>query len=213
MINTHLIKIRQSRLTPQDLAFCIDVLQKGGVIAFPTDTVYGLGCNAFHVDGVRKIYALKGRTYSKPLPILLDSMHHLSFVAKDIPPETHRLIKACWPGPLTLVLKTAPMALHAVRGKGTVAVRIPKHGVARQILDKLGLPLAATSANRSGQKSLTKGTEVKEAFWGRVDVIVDGGACPVGRESSVVDATHYPFTVLREGAISKNKLADILKLT
>ncbi len=189
-----------------DLELCLETLRMGGLIVFPTDTVYGIGCNAFHPEAIRKIYELKGRSYTKPLPVLLGNASQLPFVAVDVPKEVAPLIDAFWPGALTLVFKTAPLAMNAARGKGTIAVRVPAHGITAQILEGLSLPLAATSANESGQGSLSRSAQVKKLFMSKVDVIIDGGACAGGRESSVVDASHYPFSVLREGAVSKPQL-------
>lgn len=184
----------------------------GGVLVFPTDTVYGIGCNAFHPEAIQKIYDLKGRHYSKPLPILLSDAKQMPLVTKEVPSEAERLMKAFWPGALTLVCKTGPLALNAARGKHTIAVRVPAHGVTSQLLAGLGLPLAATSANISGKKAIVSGTQARKLFESKVDVIIDGGACNVGRESSVVDASHYPFTVLREGALSKAELLAKMSL-
>lgn len=177
----------------------------------PTDTVYGIACSAFKVDAIKKIYEIKGRNYSKPLPILMRDSSQLGLIAKDIPKETKKLIDRYWPGPLTLVLKTNEMALAASRGKDTIAVRVPDHGVIRQVLDSTGIPLAATSANLSGEEAISSGKKIREVFADLVDLILDGGDCKVGTASSVVDATHYPFTVLREAAISKKNLLETLE--
>jgi L-threonylcarbamoyladenylate synthase len=206
LIKTRVIKTQKAGLSPDDLAICVESLKMGGVIVFPTDTVYGIGCNAFHPEAIRKIYEIKGRDYVKPLPILLGDPAQLSLVAKEMPKEATPLMKAFWPGALTLVFKTAPLALGAARGKQTVAIRVPDHGVAVQLLAGLALPLAATSANLSGHKAIASGAQAKKLFDGQVDLIIDGGDCAVGRESSVVDASHYPFTLLREGAIAKPEL-------
>ena len=139
----------------------------------PTDTVYGLACNAFDPVAVARIYELKGRDYRKPLPILLPSAAELPLVAAEILPEAERLIRAFWPGALTLVVKTAPHALNAARGKNTVAVRVPAHGMLRALLDAFGLPIVATSVNRSGGKAVTTGTAAQRLFRGRVDVVVN----------------------------------------
>lgn len=187
-------------------------LEEGGVIAIPTDTVYGLACSAFSLDGVRRIYELKGRSYTKALPVLLGDRDQLPLIAKDVPAEAEVLMEKFWPGALTLVFKTAPTALHAARGKSTIAVRIPDHGVIRQILDVARVPLASTSANTSGEPSLVSGEAVVKRFRGEVDLIVDGGRCHHAKESTVIDASHFPFTVLRAGALSKEKVAAALKL-
>jgi len=206
MSKTVVINSPTHHLKASDLERCLEVLWQGEPLIFPTDTVYGLGANAFGLKGIRKIYQLKGRSYSKPLPLLLGNADQLPLVAEDIPKEAWRLIKHFWPGALTLVFKTSPLALHATHGKNTVAVRVPDHGVVRQILKAFGLPLAATSANLSKEKASPAFGPVKKIFHGRVPVMIDGGDCPVSRESTVVDATQYPFTLLREGAISKKTL-------
>jgi L-threonylcarbamoyladenylate synthase len=205
MAKTRHLKSVRGRLSEEDAALCVEVLRAGGVVVFPTDTVYGIGCNAFNPVSIARVYELKGRDYAKPLPIFMAEVRQLSLVADEIPKEAQRLMESFWPGALTLVFKTARLALHASRGKSTIAVRIPDHGVARQLLDALYLPLAVTSAYLSGENAPKTAAAVKKIFEGRVDIIVDGN-CPGGRESSVVDASHFPFTVLREGAIPKQEL-------
>lgn len=201
---------KKENLDQKDLDFFVETLSFGGLVIFPTDTVYGLACNAFHPEAIHKIYQLKGRSYTKALPIFIADPGQLSLVAKEVLPEAHSLIKAFWPGALTLVFKTAPLAMHAARGKGTLAVRIPKDPLLKKILAALPFPLAVTSANRSGRGSLSSGTRVKKQFEGKVDVIIDGGECEIGRESTVVDVTHFPFLVVREGAISKQKILNAI---
>ncbi len=206
-ITTVVIPVK-NHLTEDSLGRIIDVLKGGGVVIFPTETVYGMAANAFNQDAVHRIYQLKGRSYKKPLPIFLGEARQLHFVAKDVPKEAHHLMRRFWPGPLTLVLKTASLAMVASRGKDTIAVRVPDHGAVKQILDAFHVPLAVTSANISGQKPFKSGDDVIKKFLGKVDAIVDGGPCSLGVESSVVDASHFPFTVLREGFIPKAKLLD-----
>lgn len=208
-IQTRVIEC-QNALSAEALGVCVRVLKDGGVIAFPTDTVYGIGASAFNTVAVGRVFSLKGRSYRKPLPVFLKDAHQLSLAGRDIPWETRFLIRRFWPGPLTLVVRTARTAMLASRGRDTIALRVPDHGVVKKILDEFCVPLAVTSANVSGKKSLTTGAQVRKEFMGKVDVIIDGGKCSIGRESSVVDATHYPFTVLREGAISKEELLECL---
>jgi L-threonylcarbamoyladenylate synthase len=212
MLDTVVLKTSDDQLTPADLRICIDTLNRGGLIVFPTETVYGVGCVAFNPHSIKQIYALKGRSYKKPLPILLAYREQIDLVARDIPANAPKLMDAFWPGALTLVFKTAPMAIAASGGRGTIAVRVPDHGIARQLLDELGLPLAATSANQSGAPSFKSGRDAIKFFKGKVDVIIDGGKCRVGRESTVVDATHEHFTVLREGAVPKRQLSECIGL-
>lgn len=212
-VKTKIIKSRNDGLSKAGLRHCMEALAGSGVIIIPTDTVYGIACNAFDPHAIRKIYQLKGRHYTKPLPILLDSADQLPLVAREIPQEVYKMVEAFWPGPLTLVFKTAPIALNASKGKDTIAVRVPDHGVVRQLLHVARIPLAATSANLSGEVSIKEGKDAIQQFEGRVDVIVDGGHCHWGKESSVADATHYPFTLLRHGAISKQELTEKLNLS
>lgn len=207
-----LIQLHGKTLRPAELDTICDILGRSGVIIFPTDTVYGVACNAFDPMAIKKVYALKGRHYSKPLPIMLGNAQQLPLIAADIFPETKPLIETYWPGALTLVFKSAPMAVLAAHGRNSIAVRIPDHGVVRQILQAFQLPLAVTSANISNKKSMVEGEQVRRQFENRVDLIVDGGRCHRAQESSIVDVTHYPFTILREGAISKADLAKTLKL-
>lgn len=211
-LKTKIIKAKQGKLSAAQLDVCREAIERGGLIVFPTDTVYGLGCNAFHMAAIKKIYELKGRSYTKALPILLGDVSQLPLVASEIVPQVSVLTEEYWPGALTLVFKTAPLAMVATRGRSTVAIRVPDHKLAQQILTCVHVPLATTSVNTSGEPSITKGTEAVKLFDGRVDVIVDGGACDWRKESSVVDATHFPFTILRQGVISKTDLAKQLKL-
>lgn len=206
MVKTRVIKAPRGHLTSVQLQECVDVFKNGGVVVFPTDTVYGIGCMAFHQAGVKRIYDLKGRHYTKALPLLLSAADQLKLVTKNVLPKAQRLIDAFWPGALTLVFKTGPLVVAAARGKESVAVRVPNHGLVRQLLDVLHVPLATTSANLSGKPAVKTATQAKKIFEGRVDMIIDGGKCPGGTESSVVDVTHFPFLVLREGAIPKQKL-------
>jgi L-threonylcarbamoyladenylate synthase len=181
-------------------------------VVVPTDTVYGIACSAFDKRAVERVYALKGRAYDKPLPVLIPDASLLPLVGIDVPPEAARLTDKYWPGPLTIVVKTGPLAIAAAHGRSTIAVRVPDHGILRDVLDRAAVPIAATSANRSGHKSITDGTDAIAQFSGEVDVIVDGGPCRVGRESSVVDVTRFPFLVSRVGALSKQELERTLRV-
>ncbi len=211
-MKSQILKPKKGKLTQKDIEICRVAIEQGGLIVFPTDTVYGLGCNAFHMGAVKKIYALKGRSYTKALPILLGDVSQLPLVASEVLPQVSALTEEYWPGALTLVFKTGPLAMVATRGRSSVAVRVPDHELAHQILTSVHLPLATTSVNTSGEPSITKGADAVKFFKGRVDVIVDGGDCDWMKESSVVDVTHFPFTILRQGVISKTDLAKQLKL-
>lgn len=187
-------------------------LKSGGLVIVPTDTVYGIACSAFDPHAVQRVYDLKGRSYSKPLPILISDASLLALVAVDVPPEAALLTGRYWPGPLTLVVMTGPLTVAAAHGRSTIAVRVPDHGFLRESMALAGVPVAATSANQSGEDSIVEGAEAIRQFSGRVDLIIDGGRCPVARESSVVDASRYPFSILREGAVSKKDLERCLRV-
>lgn len=211
-LKTKILRPGPEGLSPRDLRTCVEAIDRGGLVILPTDTVYGIACSVFRLAAIDAIYTLKGRHYNKPLPVLLSGSEQLSLVTVDAPREIGALIRGFWPGPLTLVLKTAPMAMHAARGRPTLAVRVPDHPIARQVLVSAGVPIAATSANKSGGRSMTDGQQVVAAFNGKVDVIIDAGPCAIGRESSVVDASSFPFTIIREGAVPKSELACRLGL-
>src|SRR5262245_2759193 len=158
-LQTRVHKMAGDRLSDTALHDCLLALAGGGLVIVPTDTVYGIACGAFNPDAVRKVYELKGRDYNKALPILIPDASQLSLVAAEVPTEAFRLIGAFWPGALTLVFKTAPLAAAAAHGRATIAIRVPDHGVVRTLLDNAGVPIAATSANESGRPSITDGAE------------------------------------------------------
>jgi len=192
------------------LSDVVATLMSGGLVVVPTDTAYGIACSAFNTAAVRRVYALKGRRYEKALSVLIAEAALLNLIGVDVPPEASALMGRYWPGPLTLVVKTGPLAVAAANGSPTIAVRVPDHGILQKALQKAAVPIAATSANRSGQKSIVNGAEAIRQFEGHVDLIVDGGRCALGEASSIVDVTHYPFSVLREGAVSKKDLERVL---
>jgi L-threonylcarbamoyladenylate synthase len=175
-------------------------------VIFPTETVYGIGTSVFSLVGIQRIYALKGRHGRKPLALLVHSLAAAKPLVETIPPEAERLAKRFWPGPLTLVLKASPLGRLVTGGLSTIGVRIPDHPMALAIIKATGVPLATTSVNRSGQKPAVSGVQAAKLFGKKVDYLIDGGVCRVKTASSVIDLTHYPFMVIREGAITKKVL-------
>ncbi len=173
---------------------------------FPTETVYGIGTSVFSLSGIRRIYDLKGRHGRKPLALLVHSLAAATPLVEIIPPEAKRLAEKFWPGPLTLILKASSLGRLVTGGLATIGVRIPNHPVALSILKATGIPLATSSVNRSGQKPAVSGKDAAKLFGGKVDFLIDGGTCRVKTASSVIDLSHYPFTVIREGAIPKKML-------
>lgn len=188
---------------PAAIALAAEALRRCEVVAFPTDTVYGVGAAVFHEAAVQALYALKGRPEAKAIPLLLASPGDVDKVATLMPPAAARLMARFWPGPLTLVLPARPEVPGIVRAGGpTVAVRVPDHAVARALIEAVGAPLATTSANRSGAPdSLTAG-EVLRQLGSQLHWVLDGGRSPGGQASSVVDASVEPPAIRRHGAIS-----------
>jgi len=192
---------------PEAIERAVSVLRRGGLVAFPTDTVYGVGAIAFNPQAVARIYEVKGRPRSKAIPLLLTDAADLPLVAESIPPLAERLAERFWPGPLTLVLHKRAIVPDVVTAGGdTVAVRVPDHPVARALIAALGTPLAATSANRSGEPSPVTAEEVLAQLGGRIDLILDGGHCPGGVPSTVLDLTVSPPAVLRPGPVSAQEI-------
>ncbi|HIC88550.1 MAG TPA: threonylcarbamoyl-AMP synthase [Anaerolineae bacterium] len=188
------------------------VLRSGGLVAFPTDTVYGLAALAMDPAAVLSIYRAKGRPESKAIPLFIASFEELAFVATEVPPAAQLLAQHFWPGPLTLVLRRRHSIPDVVTAGGeTVAVRVPDHPVPLAIL-RLGVaPLAVTSANRSGAPETTTATQVMAQLGNRVDLVLDGGRCPAGIPSTVVDVTVTPPVVLRQGPISQSRIEMALE--
>lgn len=199
-------------LTAAGLAPAIEALNEGEVVAFPTETVYGLGANGMNAAACAKIFEAKGRPQDNPLILhVLDQSGLMDLIEGPIPSWTAGLIEAFWPGPLTVVVRSKNTVPSIVRaGLDTVAVRAPSHPVARQLIQGVGSPIAAPSANISGRPSPTSVEAVYEDMNGRIPYIIDGGSTRVGLESTVVDCTVEPITVLRPGAISVEMLASVV---
>ena len=195
---------------PQEIARAIEVLRRGGVVAFPTDTVYGLGANIFLPRAVERVFELKGRPRNQPLPVLVSSFDQVAGLA-SVPPGATTLAKRFWPGALTLVLaalEAAPKLVTASSGK--VAVRLPHHPIPLALIRGLGAPITGTSANLSGQPPARTAQEVRAQLREKVDLVLEGGPPPGGRESTVVDLTGKAPVVLREGAIPREEIEECL---
>ncbi|MEH7344294.1 L-threonylcarbamoyladenylate synthase [Bacillus sp. JJ1532] len=194
------------------IAQAADLLKNNEVVAFPTETVYGLGGNAENSEAVAKIFAAKGRPSDNPLIIHIAEDQQLNDFAEDISDQAKLLIKEFWPGPLTLIFKKKEGMLsdQATAGLSTVAVRMPDHPVALAILKRSGLPIAAPSANRSGKPSPTAAEHVWEDLNGKIAGIVDGGQTGVGVESTVLDCTEEIPVILRPGAVTKEQIEAVI---
>ena len=188
----------------------ISILKQGGVIALPTDTVYGLGASANIHQAVERVYEVKKRPRHMPLSLFLAHMSQISDVAELIPPVAWLLAEKFLPGALTLVLHKAKSVPDIVTAGGmTVAVRIPAHPVPIALVEGLGMPVLGTSANQSGKPSALTADEVYSQFGDKIDLVIDGGRCPGGKESTIVDVTGEAPVVLREGAIVLSELRQV----
>lgn len=189
----------------------LELLQQGRLVAFPTETVYGLGADASQPDAVRGIFAAKQRPADHPLIVHLPNVEQLTEWGRQLSAAAYELAKHFWPGPLTLIVPKAPHVLNIVTGnQNTVGLRVPQHPVAHQLLHQFGKGIAAPSANRFGHVSPTQAQHVQQELGNSVDLIIDGGACPVGIESTIVDVSGKHISVLRPGMITVKQIEDVL---
>jgi len=189
----------------------LGILREGGLVAFPTDTVYGVGALAFDGKAVLSIYTAKDRPIEKAVPVLIGDRDGLDEVAIDIPKIAQNLASRFWPGPLTILVPKKPNLPEAVSATSTIGVRVPNHEVARALLRAAG-PMAVTSANVSGQASPKTAEEVFAQLGGRIELIIDGGKTPGGMPSTLVDCTGDEIRILREGPITEDELQFALRL-
>jgi L-threonylcarbamoyladenylate synthase len=189
----------------------VEVLRRGGLVAFPTETVYGLGADATNVAAVERVFSAKGRPPGHPLIVHLPDASVLDDWAVDIPPAARTLAAAFWPGPLTLLLRRSSLVPDVVTGgRDTVGLRVPGHPVAHALLSRFGGGVAAPSANRFGHVSPTRAEHVRADLGDAVDLVIDGGPCTVGVESTIVDLSHGRVEVVRPGGVSVDELAGVL---
>jgi L-threonylcarbamoyladenylate synthase len=182
-------------------------LRKGGLVAFPTETVYGLGADALDPQAVRKIFVAKGRPLDNPVIVHVAGPEDLAVITDDVPSEATLLMKQFWPGPLTLIFRKSRRVPEVVTGgQDTVAVRMPRNAIALALVRALGHPIAAPSANLSGRPSPTTARHVLDDLGGRIDIILDGGPVEVGLESTVLDLSRHPPALLRPGAVTREDL-------
>ena len=190
----------------RDIEKGVSILKRGGVIAFPTDTVYGLGADAFNSMAVERIYQIKDRPRSHPFPLLIADVKQLPALAEPIPELAWFLASQFWPGGVTLVLSKKDSVPAYLASGSTIAVRVPNHPACLTLLQYLARPLIGTSANISGQPSALTAKEVRQQLEGRIDLIIDGGKCPGGKESTVLDVTCEPPSILRHGIVPSHEI-------
>ena len=198
------------------LSGAAEIIKSGGLAAVPTETVYGLAGNGLDPEAVAKIYEVKGRPEQKPLSLMVPGPEALEQYCEPVPPAAKALAERFWPGPLTLVLRAKPLVPEIVRAGGeTVGLRCPDHPMTLELLKLAELPLAAPSANPSGLPSPKSVEEVLAYFGGKIDAVLDGGVCGLGRESTILDMSRRPWRLLRQGALPESELAAALaeKLT
>ena len=196
--------------SPRLLNQAVQLLRDGGVVAFPTDTVYGVGVDPFQPEAVRRLYRIKGRPEDKPIAILVGSIEDVARVAQTPSRTFSRLADRFWPGGLTLIVETRELPPEITAGGSTVGVRMPDHPLTLELLRGFGGPIATTSANRSGQNPATSAEEVGAQLGGRVNLIVDGGDTITKVASTVLDLSVSPPKILRHGGISEELLMECL---
>jgi L-threonylcarbamoyladenylate synthase len=195
------------RSAPRAIEWSAEEIARGGVVAIPTDTVYGLVASLAHEDAIDRIYALKGRPAEQPLPVLVSSIDALEHVTSYVDGRAQMLLNEFWPGPLTVVIPSDRNLPDAVLGPGkTVGVRMPNHPLAIEVIAKAGGVIASTSANRSTEPPALTAAEVEAVFGAELDIILDGGIAPGGQASTVVAIRGDSLAILRQGPISESKL-------
>ena len=210
MMKTKIVTIDSACCKDEDLQEASRILREGGLVAFPTETVYGLGANALLPEAAQKTYAAKGRPSDNPLIVHIADKAAVYDVAAEVSGAAERLMDAFWPGPMTLVLKKADsIPKETTGGLDTVAVRMPSHPVANRLIRLAGVPISAPSANLSGHPSPTEARFVIEDLDGRVDMIIDGGPVEIGLESTIIDLTGETPTILRPGYITREELKRV----
>lgn len=210
-METIIKKIEAKNMTSLDFEEAVRFLREGKLVAFPTETVYGLGGDAFDPTASARIYAAKGRPSDNPLIVHIADIAELAKLCVDVPEEAYILAEKFWPGPLTMIMKKADcIPKETTGGLSTVAIRMPSHPIARRLIQEAGLPIAAPSANASGRPSTTKAEHVIEDLNGRIEMIIDGGSSDIGLESTIVDLTVKPVQILRPGYITIEMLKEVI---
>ena len=189
----------------------VGIMRGGGLVAVPTETVYGLAGNGLDEKAVAEIYEVKGRPEVKPLSLMVHDAASMERYCENVPQQAYTLAKKFWPGPLTIVMKAKPCVPEIVRAGGeTVGLRCPDHPLTLELLEKSGVPFAAPSANPSGEPSPKNADSVLKYFDGKIDAVLDGGECGIGCESTLIDLSRTPYRILRQGALPADEIADAL---
>ena len=212
-MKTRVIQADPRNVQPEVMQQACEVLRRGGLVAFPTDTLYALGANALDPTAIERVHTVKGRHHGKPLSVLVPSVESATDLAVGLPEAVRSLMRAFWPGALTVVVKASPKIPSILRGTtGTVGLRMPAGAVAQALLAAFAGPIIGTSANKSGGADPADAKTVQKAVGGQIDLILDGGRVALGVPSTVLDCTAEPVRLLREGAIAKSKLREKIAL-
>jgi len=199
-------------IAPSSIEKAVTILKAGGVVAFPTETFYGLAADAANEKAVDRIFEIKGRSFNNPIALIISRQDDLDLLTDNIPEAAKKLMAAFWPGPLTLVFKASPyVSRRLTAGTGKIGVRISSNPIAQALAAGLGRPMTATSANLSGSRECTTAQDVLSQIGPRLDALIDGGATPGGKGSTFCDASSDPPAILREGIIAEAGIKCILK--
>ena len=210
-MQTKTVKIDSNNIDQNAMAEAAEIIRQGGLVAFPTETVYGLGADALRPEASKKIYEAKGRPSDNPLIVHICEFEQLVSIAKEVPKEAKVLADAFWPGPLTMIVwKNDRVPYATTGGMDTVAIRMPNHPIALSLIRESGCMIAAPSANTSGRPSPTLAAHVEEDLAGKISMILDGGAVGIGIESTIIDLSEEVPMILRPGYITKEMLEDVL---
>jgi L-threonylcarbamoyladenylate synthase len=212
-VKTQVIAVDPKSPQPDVIRRAADSLRRGGLVAFPTDTLYALGADVWSADAIARVLTAKGRHHGKPLSVLIPTIEAARALVTQVSDGVHALMRTFWPGPLTIVMKASTSLPEALCGTtGTIGLRIPGGIVAQALLAAFGGPIIGTSANKSGGADPADAKTVQRAIGGQIDLILDGGRVSLGVPSTVIDCTVEPARVLREGAIPRAKLAAAIAL-
>lgn len=206
-----ILRVDEDNICFKNIKLAAELLKKGGLVAFPTETVYGLGANALDPRAVARIFEVKNRPRFDPIIVHIHSQQDIKQLCLDVDERAKRLMKKFWPGPLTLILPKSSLVPDIVTaGLSTVAIRMPSHPIAKELIKEAGIPIAAPSANPFGYLSPTTAEHVKEQLGEQVDLILDGGRCPIGVESTVIDLTGLDPVLLRPGGLPVEEIEQII---
>ncbi len=210
---TLVLPVSQGKPDKKAMRQAAKIIRKGGLVAFPTETVYGLGANALSSSAAKKIYKAKGRPSDNPLIVHIARKEDVHILAKDVPANAKKLIDKFWPGPLTIIFKKTSKVPNSVSGGlNSVAIRMPSHKIALALIKEAGVPIAAPSANLSGKPSPTSAQHVIEDLFGKADAILYGGKARIGLESTVIDMRAKTPILLRPGSITREQISKVLKI-